>query len=136
MPTHPLWKTALLGGALAIVANLILLFIGRPLTGAPATFMTLSVGPIVIWTVLGSIGATVTYALTRAFSKNPERLFVTIALAVLVLSFIPDLLIHGMTTGPFAGATWGAVILLMLMHVAAAVALVVTLVRYTRAKVK
>lgn len=129
---HALWLTALFGGALTIVANLILLFAGRPFTGVPDTFTTLSPGPVVMWSVLGTIGATIAFALARRFAKSPNKTFVLIAVIVLLLSFIPDVLIHGMTSGMFAGATWSAVALLMVMHIAAAVILVKTLIVFTR----
>ncbi len=126
-----LLTTTLIGGALTVVVNAVLLFAGKPFTGVPETFMTLSLMPVITWSILGTIGASITYALTRKFARNPDRAFVTIALVVLVLSFIPDVLVHG-AGGPFMGATWRAVALLMLMHVAAAVVLVTTLVGFTR----
>lgn len=54
--------------------------------------------------------------LTR-FSKNPDRLFITIAVVLLVLSFIPNIL-TGMSpqSAPFPGVTWPAIGTLMLMH--------------------
>lgn len=115
-----LWQSALVATIGSVLVNLILLFMLRPLTGVPATFLTLSPGPVIMWSVLGAVGATVTFALLRRFSRKPRRNFTLIALIVLILSFIPDVLIHGATSGMFAGATWRAVILLMTMHVAEA----------------
>lgn len=101
-----------------MLVNLILLFVLRPVTGVPDTFLTLSPGPVIMWSVLGALGATATFALLRRFSRKPRRTFTLTALTVLVLSFIPDILIHGATSGMFMGATWRAVFLLMLMHIA------------------
>jgi hypothetical protein len=56
-------------------------------------------------------------------------MFFITAVIVLVLSFIPDLLIIGQTTGPFAGGTLPAALVLMCMHVAAAVITVWSLTR-------
>lgn len=130
----PLIITALMGGVFTVIANYILLMVGKPFTHVPDTFMTLSAGPVIAWSVFGTIGAAITFFLTRKFSRNPNRTFIQISTVVLILSFIPDVLIHGKESGPFAGATWSAVILLMLMHVAAAAILVYTLTKYTKPK--
>ena len=130
----PLIVTTLIGGVLTVIANYVLLMMGKPFTGVPDTFMTLSPAPVIAWSVLGSIGAGITFMLVRKFSQNPNKTFIGISAVVLVLSFIPDIMIHGMVSGPFAGATWRAVALLMAMHVAAAVILVTTLVKGTRAR--
>ena len=126
--------TTLIGGVLTVIANYILLMVGTPFTGVPETFMTLNAVPVIAWSVFGTIGAGITFMLARKFSQSPNKTFTTIASVVLILSFIPDVLIHGMGTGPFAGATWSAVVLLMLMHVAAAAILVYTLTKYTKPK--
>jgi hypothetical protein len=115
-----LWQSALVAGIGAMLVNLILLFALRPLTGVPDTFVTLSPGPVIMWSVLGAVGATLVFALLRRFSRKPRRNFTLTALIVLMLSFIPDVLIHGATTGMFVGATWRAVMLLMTMHIAEA----------------
>ena len=99
---------------------MILLFLLKPLTGVPESFMTLSPGPIIGWSVIGTGGATIVYALLRKYAKKPKDLFGLVSFVVLLASFIPDVLILDMTSGPFAGATWGAVFLLMLMHVVVA----------------
>jgi Family of unknown function (DUF6069) len=132
--TKPLIITTLIGGVLTVIANYILLMVGKPFTHVPDTFMTLSAGPVIAWSVFGTIGAGITYMLTRKFAGNPNKTFIRISAVVLILSFIPDVLIHGKDSGPFMGATWSAVFLLMLMHVAAAGILVYTLTKYTRAK--
>ena len=128
----PLIVTTLIGGVLTVIANYILLIVGKPFTGVPETFMTLSAGPVIAWSVFGTIGAGITFMLAQKYSQSPNKTFTTIAIVVLILSFIPDVLIHGMETGPFAGATWSAVVLLMLMHVVAAGILVPVLTKYTK----
>ena len=116
----PLWKSGIIGAVFSVSVNIILLFLLKPLTGVPENFMTLSPGPVIGWSVIGIIGATVVYALLRRYAKKPKGLFGLVSFVVLLASFIPDALILGMTTGPFAGATWGAVFLLILMHVVVA----------------
>lgn len=116
----PLWKTFITAVIGSVVVNYLLLVLLKPYTGVPDTFMTLSPGPVIAWSMFGVIGATITYALLRKFAQKPKGLFGLIAFVVLLASFIPDVLIHNMETGPFAGATWSAVVLLMLMHVVVA----------------
>lgn len=116
----PLWKSGLIGAVLSVITNMVLLFLLKPLTGVPETFKALSPGPVIGWTVMGTVGASIVYALLRKFAKRPKGLFGLVSFVVLLASFIPDVLILGITTGPFAGATGGAVLLLMLMHVVVA----------------
>ena len=132
--TKPLIITTLIGGVLTVIANYILLMVGKPFTHVPDTFMTLSAGPVIAWSIFGTIGAGITYMLTRKFAQNPNKAFIRISAVVLILSFIPDVLIHGKDSGPFVGVTWSAVFLLMLMHVAAAGILVYILTKYTKPK--
>jgi hypothetical protein len=113
-------KAAIIAGIASIVVNVILLTLLKPFTDVPDTFMTLTMGPVITWSIIGTVGATIVYALMRKFSTNPKGLFGIVSFVVLLLSFIPDVLIHGMTSGPFVGATWSAVLLLMLMHVVVA----------------
>ncbi|WP_394349021.1 DUF6069 family protein [Natrialba swarupiae] len=48
-------------------------------------------GPIALWTTLGVVGATAVYYFLTKRSDTPNRSFTLIAVAVLVLSFLPDL---------------------------------------------
>ena len=50
-------------------------------------------------------------------SKSPNRNFTIAAVIVLLLSFIPDLALAYVSEGPLGGATTGAIIVLMFMHV-------------------
>jgi hypothetical protein len=78
---------------------------------------------IVVWTLLGMGGATVVYgALTRRFA-TPDRIFLRVAAAVLVLSFVPDiglaLTAESVTTSEALG--------LMILHVPPAIVAVLAL---------
>ena len=117
---------------LSTLANLVLLSVGKPFTQVPATFATLSVGPVTAWSILGALGASLVYALVRKYAVRSKRTFTIIALCTLVLSFIPDLMLLSVTSGMFAGATWSAVMLLMLMHVVEAIITISVLVKLTR----
>ena len=79
----------------------------------PATFTAL----IVLGVLAGGLG----WQLVRTRAARPGRLLSRLVPAVLLLSFIPDLLL-GITHG--LDATWGGVAALMGMHVAVAVAAV------------
>ena len=119
----------------AVIANLIILFALKSLVINPAMPLhALSVGPVVGLTVIGTIGATIVYAIMRAFLARPQKPFIWIAVIVFLLSLIPDYLIIGQTTGPFAGGNVPSALTLMLMHLAAAIIIVASLVKIWGAK--
>jgi hypothetical protein len=123
-------KSFLLALIGSIVANLILLFVLKPFVINPAMPLhSLSVGPVAALTAIGTIGATIVYAILRAFMARPNKAFIWLSVIVLLISLIPDYLIIGSTTGPFAGATLPSALTLMLMHVAAALIIVWSLVK-------
>ena len=120
-----LWKSALIAAIVAPVANVALLMIGKSFVSVPDTFKPLSVVPVVLWSVLGTIGATLTFMVVRKFASDANRVFLYVAGVVLVLSFIPDYMLKDMPAGTmFGGASMGAIYLLMSMHVVAAVIIV------------
>lgn len=108
-------------GALAIgasvVANLIIRIIFVNLLGIGQEFPPLGWGPPIVFTIMGVLGAVIVFAIVARFAKRPIRLFRIIALVVLVLSLLPDLMLLNANAMP--GTSLGAVIALMLMHVAA-----------------
>lgn len=80
------------GGIALVVAlsvNLALgwLFLSADVPGSTEFFQY---GPIALWTTLGVLGATAVYYLLTKRSDTPNRSFTLIAVAVLVLSFLPD----------------------------------------------
>jgi hypothetical protein len=106
----------------AVVVNALVVFLAGQAEIAP-TLEPLSYGPVVVFTALGTIGATVVYALLRRFVEQPDRTFTAVAGVVLVLSLIPDA-----TYAPgLPGATTAGVAVLALMHVTAAIACLVNL---------
>ena len=119
--------TALIG---SLVVNLVLLLALSPLVIDPAMPLNaLSFGPVTMFTVLGVVGATIVYALLRRFTAVPDRIFLWIAIGVLILSFIPDYLVIGKTTGMFAGGSVKTALLLALLHVTTAAITVYGLTR-------
>ena len=122
----PLWRAGLYAGVGALVANFIVLYFTRPL--AP-DFVALSPIPVIIWTVLGTIGATLVYALVRRLSRTPERTFLIVAIVVLLISFIPDWWVWNTKPPTFKVVTLGGIYALMAMHVVAAVIITGVLLR-------
>ena len=114
----------------AVVANLIILFVLGPVVQNPAMPLhELSVPTVAVLSIFGAIGAIIVYAIMRAFLKSPNKPFVWLSIVVLLLSFIPDYMIIGMTTGPFAGGSVPTALVLALMHVVEAIILVWSLVK-------
>ncbi len=104
-------------GALAAVlsasVNAIVLAIVSSLLGAVVIppDETVTLGHVVVASVLGSIGAAVVFAIVGHFVRRPVRIFWGIAVVGLLLSFVPiDL----------AGATGSSAVTLAFMHVVAA----------------
>lgn len=107
------------GGAalVAVVVNAALVAVSGVLGVAPG-FMALSYPPVAFLSAAGAVGATVVYALVARRRDDPDPLFVRVAGAVLVVSFVPDVALL------FAdeAATVPGVVVLMVMHVVVAVA--------------
>lgn len=83
----------------------------------------LSYGPVLFFTTIGMVGATLIYGTLDRFVADPDRVFVAVAAVVLVLSWIPDATaVPSMPGGTTAGAA-----VLALMHLTAAVVAVVVL---------
>src|SRR5665213_1891504 len=119
--------TALIG---SLAANLVLMFLLRAVVINPAMPLNaLSVVPITTFTIMGVVGGIIVYGLLPRFLANPNRAFICVAIVVLIASFIPDYLIIGQTTGPFAGGSVGTALLLMLMHVVTAMIVVGSMIR-------
>lgn len=125
-----LWKTTLIAGAASIAANLVVLYFTKPL--AP-DFMSLSIMPVILWTVIATLGAAIVFALTRKYAEKPARTFVRISWLAVFLSFFMDIPLFFVDIPFFAGATTGGLIALMSMHVIAFMIIVPTLVNLTNA---
>jgi len=113
----------------AIVANVLVYYIGRAIVGYDPEFIVLSdVSPAILFTVVPAIVAVVLYALLMRFTSDPARIFTIIAAVVLVISLIPDFTY--IPTVP--GASTGQAIILAIMHVVAAVVIVTMLTSFSR----
>ena len=112
-PAGRLLRRGLLAAVLATVTNALLLMIASSLFGAVVVppGEALSLGPVVVASAIGAIGAAVVFGVIGRFSRRPIRVFRATALVVLLLSLAP-IPLQGVA-GPSAGA-------LALMHALAA----------------
>jgi len=121
-----IWIVGPLAVVVAIAATLLVRFLGLLLIDVPTSFPPLAgPGPTIFFTVVSGAVASGVYARIRRVSARADTTFRWVALAVLLLSFAPDLwLLSEGAAEAFPGATPGAVGILMAMHVAAAAAIV------------
>ena len=102
----------------ATAADVILAMVLRSALGVPAGFPPLTVPAVATMTIAGMIGATVVFGWLARVSPDPRAAFVRIAVAALVLSWLPDLGIW--ITGVFPHTTGAGIVSLMALHPVAA----------------
>jgi hypothetical protein len=112
-------RTGAVAGVIAGVANVVISAIARGPLGARDEFVPLTPGPVVLWTVLGSLIGAVGWRLIVNTSAHSRALLTTLVPTVLVLSLIPDIAL--LATDSVAGQTTAGVMALMVMHVVTAV---------------
>lgn len=119
-----LWVTPLTALA-AAAANALVYLIATAIGAIPSDFVIpgpetpLTLGMVVGTTVVPALLAGVVFALLGRFTRRPTRNFVVLSGVLLVLSFVTPLTIPG--------APFSMVLAMELMHVVAAVAIVVGL---------
>ncbi|WSG27682.1 DUF6069 family protein [Streptomyces europaeiscabiei] len=86
--------------------------------GASDDFEPLQLAAYAVFTVFGALAAAAAWAIIRGRSAHPARLLRTLVPVVVIVSLIPDIMVGVSDSRP--GASWGAVIALMVMHVAVA----------------
>lgn len=113
----------------AVVANLLVYYVGSAVVGYDPDFLILSnVSGTVLFTVVPAIAAVPIYAALVRYTANPARTFSILSLVLLIVSIIPDL-----TSVPsMEGATNGQTGILILMHIVAAGVIVWMLTNLTR----
>ena len=126
--TGSLVRRGALAAVVASVANAALVLVVTSVGVAPG-FRPLAVPPVVLFTVLGVVGATAVYWLVRRRAANPDRTFVRVASVVLVLSFLPDV---GLLSADPAATVPGVVVLMAMHVVAAAVSVAVLTGKWVR----
>jgi peptidoglycan/LPS O-acetylase OafA/YrhL len=86
--------------------------------GASSQFQALQLPTYGTFTVIGVLAGAAGWAVVRAKARNPRRVMRVLAPAVVLVSFVPDVLV-GISAG-LPGASWGGVVALMVMHVVVA----------------
>jgi hypothetical protein len=94
---------ALLAALAAALANALVYFAASGLgtisqsvlLPSPMGMSPLTVGLVVITSVIGAIGASIVFAIIGLLSRRPVRLFRIVAAVVLVLSFVPPATVPG-----------------------------------------
>lgn len=106
---------AAIATGLSVAVNVVIVAVAGAFAVAPG-FQALTVPPVAFLSAVGAIGAVLVYLLLRRVSSSPDRTFRRVAVAVLVLSVLPDigLLLADETATPIG------VGLLMVMHVTVA----------------
>jgi Family of unknown function (DUF6069) len=99
------------------------------LTGVPQGFPPFTPLPLLSGVVGGFLGASAVYALIRGISGQPSRMFLFVAIVVLVLSFGLPLRLSFTKSRRFMGVTPAAQMTLALMHTVIATAAVTVLTR-------
>ncbi|ELZ92000.1 hypothetical protein C440_16849 [Haloferax mucosum ATCC BAA-1512] len=99
-------------------------------SGVVQPFMPLSYPPVLFLSAVGAIGAALVYGVLSQRVESPDKTFLRVAVAALVLSFLPDI---GLLFGD-PQATIPGVLVLMAMHVVVAAVCVGTLTRVGRAR--
>lgn len=114
----------LLAAVTACAANGLLFVLARHVLGVPGGF-PLSWGPVLASSAVPAVVATVVYGAISRVSRRPNRTFVAVATVVLALSFVP------LASPPpeLAGAPPSVYVTLVVMHLAAAAAIVGVLTR-------
>ncbi len=104
----------------SVIVNLIILVIARSISSAPLTFGPFMYGPVILFTVLGVISASLVYILIKKYIQNPNPIFKIVSGVALFLSFIPDLQLLSSHDADNVGATPIVVGILILMHIVTA----------------
>ncbi len=94
---------ALLAALAAAIANALVYFAASGLgtvsqsvlLPSPTGLSPLTVGLVVITSVIGAIGAAIVFAIIGLFARRPVRLFRIVAAVVLILSFVPPATVPG-----------------------------------------
>ncbi len=127
-----LWWVGLLTILIADIAVALVRTITVAVLPISPNFAPLTLPPNILFTTIGAIGATIVFAIVSRVARRPISLFRWIALVVLLLSFIPDVLLLTAKPPAFAGTTLLAVSILVVLHIVAAIAIVVPLTTLAR----
>ena len=125
-----LWWVGLLTIVASVVANLLILLIAKAVLPISADFAPLAVGPVMMWSLIGSFGATLVFFLLARLTRRPIYIFQLIALIVFLVTLLPDITLFFVPAFPDTTAI--SVGTLILMHVGTALICVGFLTRLVR----
>jgi H+/Cl- antiporter ClcA len=126
-PRRALITGSLIAAAIAATAlNAVVAALAHA-AGASSTFQALQLPTYAVFTVLGVLAGAAGWALVRARTRSPRRVLRVLAPAVVLLSFIPDVLVGA--SGGLPGTSWGGVVALMVMHLVVTAVAVTTYLR-------
>ncbi len=103
--------------------------LARNVTGVPRDFPPFTALPLLSGVVGGFCGAAAVYAIIRASSPNPDRVFFFVAITFLALSFALPIRLSFTKSHRFAGVTPSAQMTLALLHTIIATCCVTALTR-------
>jgi hypothetical protein len=131
--THRFAKVGLATVLAAVLANVLVYFIGDAIIGYNPDFVVLgNVSGIAIFTVVPAIVAVLLYGLLLRRAAHPARIFTVVSAVVLVVATIPDF-----TYIPSVeGASNAQTAVLVLMHIVAACVIVGMLTTFARPKAR
>lgn len=114
---------------ISTIVNISISFIARIWYTPSPDFTPLGIGPIIFWSIICGLGATLVYAWVDRYMRQPLIAYVIIAAIVYICTFIPDsLLLSGALASVFKDANFDEVVTLMSMHAAEAIILVITFI--------
>lgn len=117
IPTGRILRAGAIAAVLAALANTIVRVLAVTLQPVDPGFIALGWAPPAIFTVAGTIGATLVFWIISRLSRRPARVFTIVAVVVLLLSLLPDLqLLQGGGPMQFPGTNAWSVGALMMMH--------------------
>jgi hypothetical protein len=116
-------RRGLIAVGLVLVVNVLVRGLAGLLIPDLVAVQPLGWTPIVISSIVGTVGATVVYGLVRRVAGRSDRTFVALAAVALLVSFVP--VVNVAPTLP--GVTTGAVVVLGALHVTTAVVAVAAL---------
>ena len=122
LDARTLVRQGMLALAVSLAANGALVF-GSGIAGIAPDLDPLNYGPVVLFTSLGVVGATLVYAALDRFTDRPDRTFTIIAVVVALLSLVPD----AVFVPQLPGATTLGAVVLAVMHLTTAAACIVFL---------
>lgn len=131
-------KYGLLAVIVASVANALVRVAALTVFDIPAEFelFPLGWGPVIAFTAIGAVGATVVYGLLTRSSTRPNRTFMIVAAAMLLLSFAGPLSMFLAPPPGFPSFPGSVLVTLAVMHVAAAAAIVSVLTQELQSDVR